>query len=168
MAGERPAAKAPFTADIQALGRRRQLAQAAGDVARVHDNLGGRRPIAGRDRDAPVSSGRQALVERDVEQAAGVGRRVDRAGVARHPHRHAGHPDPSGAPTVPMSPPRESPTTVIAGAGGRDENSRSSDSATSGPSTRSTATSSVPSAYVAGGTATRTVVTVPGASSVGD
>ena len=77
-------------------------------------------------------------------------------------------PDPSGAPTVPMSPPRESPTTVIAGAGGRDENSRSSDSTTSGPVTRSTATSSVPSAYVAGGRATRTDVAVPGASSVGD
>ena len=38
VAGERPAAKAPFPAEIQAVGGRRQLAQAAGDVARVHDN----------------------------------------------------------------------------------------------------------------------------------
>ena len=58
-------------------------------------------------------------------------------------------------------------TTVRTGAGGSDENRRSSDMTTSGPTTRSTRTASVPSSTATDGTATRIVVVVPRASALG-
>jgi hypothetical protein len=92
--GERPAAEAPGAAEVQALRRGRELAKAAGDVARVHDDLGGRRAITGLDGDAPVPAERQAVEQRDAEQADDVGRHFDRARVAGHAHPGPGHPRP--------------------------------------------------------------------------
>ena len=131
--GERPAVEAPGAAEVEALGRRRQLAQASGDVARVHDDLGGRRPVTGGDRDAPCRP-RPRLSWSGTRNSPVAS--VDTSIVPASPVTRTcapGTPDQSGAPTVPMRPPRESPTTVSACAGGRDENSRSSDTTTSGP-----------------------------------